>query len=201
MNCPKCGYDVGEHKFCPECGNKMSGGNESSSNKDKGKIYLAVIIVLALALVGTLLALFLPKLSNNKAEGGKPSEISFSLLRSDFDSNAISSAEKYNDKRFYFHIYVTGISSNGVLTGIIRDSNNTKSTEYDTSLGFGARPAWKDNGHMWWVMELTANLEDAKNMVVGGEYFVSGKLNVMYNGDSSGLASRAKISDIRIVEE
>lgn len=36
MNCPKCGYDVGEHKFCPECGTKIDEMIQSEA-KEKAK--------------------------------------------------------------------------------------------------------------------------------------------------------------------
>ena len=159
---------------------------------------------------GTSLALIISKTSKNpvvltelETESEEtlqePSEINFAQLRNDYDANGLSAAEKYNNKRFYFYIDFTGISSEADIEGIIYDSDATQKTKFDTISHSGEAWLNRDN-RIAWDWDMKSNEEDAKKFVTGQLYYVEGLLTINYNAGQYGFETQADVTDIKIVK-
>lgn len=61
MNCPKCGKEVGNSRFCPECGADMSmgsayvGAQEEKQKRKKPALKIVIVVIFAVAIVSAIL--------------------------------------------------------------------------------------------------------------------------------------------------
>lgn len=72
MNCPNCGKDAGESRFCPDCGKPITEGDipvaKTSNNKNTKAIAIIAAVVLVVAIVAIVIGKSFSKNENVKVE-------------------------------------------------------------------------------------------------------------------------------------
>ncbi|MBR4451053.1 MAG: zinc ribbon domain-containing protein [Clostridia bacterium] len=201
MNCPKCGKDAGESKFCPECGASITGDvtpdtqNEKSKPKKK-KTGLIVVLVLALIVVGIIAV---PKLLNsgNSSKQEPAQDISFSALHSDLKTNSVAAAEKYKAQRFtlYFQVKtIEGSSNEAECLGNLWDSSYEK-FPWEKFLMDGGLKKIYSAVDVYFSKDVAAQLEKE------GYYKIEGTFDYSSYDDVRDQFVFAKIKNATIVEK
>ena len=175
MICPKCGYDAGEAKFCPECGEKMlllsTEENQTISVQDnkKSKKKIIVVISVAVAIIGLFVALF-----GSIASRGK--YVEWSTIKADYIDNGVIAKEKYKNILFYVRIDSV-LASYGSYAEVSFFEDST----WNEKCSFKGRVHFKDvsklhSGHCYVIKGGLSNLDLTKFDEINFVYIKNAKV-------------------------
>lgn len=206
MLCQKCEKDVGESKFCPECGTKIEtvrtesttnpiayddiknanieAGENLERKKRKKKLIgcLTPILIIVLFIAGIIVA--------NKIKSLGPAiEIRFSSVYSQYSLNASAADDEFGGKKYVFYFIPYEIEENGTCHGTLYDSFGNKWKWYDTRderISYG------------WNIKFSN--KEANELVKGKAYKIEGNFNVTYDSSNNDFWAN-NLSNSRIVDE
>lgn len=191
INCPKCGYDAGEFKFCPECGESLSVSLDKESvleplaeqenalkenpaplKKIKKRWILLAIVVLAIAFFG----------NKSVVYSVKPvSDTDWSTIYSDYFDNAQTANKKYRNQKLKLYVYIDSI-----------DDRSATVTFFDSN--------W--NASPFRVTWPIVKFKDYSSLHQGKYYIISGRItqfsSISADGNSVGWIT---VEDAKVISE